>query len=734
MPSSIRFLQPLSLCVALLLGAATLFAQNTIHVPGDQATIQGAINAANNGDTVLVAPGTYYENINFKGKAITVTSSGGAAVTIIDGGNKESVVTFSSGEGPSSWLKGFTLQHGTASPNNRYRGGGIYVSGGSPTITNNVVQNNTSCGGGFGIGLYFSSPLIQNNSIANNNDRGVGCSGGDGAGVLVAGAGTAQIIGNVIANNAAYSGNGGGVALESAGNALVKNNIISGNNATGLSPASQGGGIYSEGNTNDTITQNIIYNNSADQGSGIFSGSWGTIQNNTIVGGSGPSGLGSAIYSISGTQLQFFNNLLIGFSGQNAVYCDGTFSQQPSSFSNNDAFSPSGTGFGGTCSSAGSLNGNISVDPMFVNPTNQDFHLQSSSPAIDAGINSAPDLPQTDYDGKPRIMDGNNDCVSTVDIGAYELQRAASVTFSTNSLSFGNQVIGTSSSAQPVTFTNSGNTCFQFSNTQITGDFSQSNTCDVAGVPGGSSCSYYVAFSPVATGQRSGALNVDGSDGASTRNLNVSLSGYGLTAQPSLTLSSASLTFAAQLVGTSSAVQTVTLTSTGNTALVFSGVSVSGPFAQTNNCPSSLAPTATCTISISFHPTAGGSQSGLLSITDNGSGSPQKATLSGAGVDFSIAANPTSASVKHGQSVKFTVAVTPVGGAFSSSVALSCSGLPAGASCAFSPANVTPGANGATSALTFSTTGKTPRGNYNILIVGRSGTDVQSLQILVSVN
>ncbi len=75
----------------------------TIHVPGDYHTIQEAIDASVNGDTVLVAPGTYVENINFNGKAIIVKGSGGADVTVIDGGNPSnpdfgSVVTFQSGE------------------------------------------------------------------------------------------------------------------------------------------------------------------------------------------------------------------------------------------------------------------------------------------------------------------------------------------------------------------------------------------------------------------------------------------------------------------------------------------------------------------------------------------------------------------------------------------------------------------------------------------------------------
>ena len=84
-------------CSILTIGAA---AQNTIHVPGDQYTIQDAINAANSGDTILVAPGTYSANLDFLGKAITITSSGGAQNTILDGDTKGPVVQFVTGETP----------------------------------------------------------------------------------------------------------------------------------------------------------------------------------------------------------------------------------------------------------------------------------------------------------------------------------------------------------------------------------------------------------------------------------------------------------------------------------------------------------------------------------------------------------------------------------------------------------------------------------------------------------
>ena len=95
------------LCLVLVLAtsiAVSIAHAAIINVPADQPTIQAGINAASNGDSVLVAPGTYTENINFMGKAITVTSSAGAETTIIDGGNTAPVATFSSSEGPMSVL------------------------------------------------------------------------------------------------------------------------------------------------------------------------------------------------------------------------------------------------------------------------------------------------------------------------------------------------------------------------------------------------------------------------------------------------------------------------------------------------------------------------------------------------------------------------------------------------------------------------------------------------------
>lgn len=218
---------------------------------------------------------------------------------------------------------------------------------------------------------------------------------------------------------------------------------------------------------------------------------------------------------------------MVGSSGPNAVYCDGTYSQQPPAFTNNDAFLSGGNGFDGTCASLSGQSGNLSTDPLFVNAAGGNFQVQTTSPAIDAGSNSASKLPQTDFATNPRILDGNNDCMSVVDQGVYEVVRNATVSFSASSLTFPNQPLGVSSSPMPVTLTNTGNGCFVFSSTTIAGDFSQMNSCATTGLTGGNSCVYNVIFTPAATGARSGVLTVTGSDGIKTASPSVSLSGVG---------------------------------------------------------------------------------------------------------------------------------------------------------------------------------------------------------------
>ncbi len=130
------------------------------------ATIQAAIEAAEDGDVVVVLPndcnaeGRYYENIDFLGKAITVRSSDGPAVTTIDANGSGTVVTCTSGEGPSSVLEGFTITGGTgASARGSTCGGGMYSSNSSPTVVNCIFSWNSAFLGG-GLYLKDGSPTL----------------------------------------------------------------------------------------------------------------------------------------------------------------------------------------------------------------------------------------------------------------------------------------------------------------------------------------------------------------------------------------------------------------------------------------------------------------------------------------------------------------------------------------------------------------------------------------------
>ncbi|MBV9303612.1 MAG: choice-of-anchor D domain-containing protein [Acidobacteriaceae bacterium] len=214
---------------------------------------------------------------------------------------------------------------------------------------------------------------------------------------------------------------------------------------------------------------------------------------------------------------------------------------------------------------------------------------------------------------------------------------AAAVSLSTTSLTFPGQQVGSTSSAQPVTVTNSGSAALTISNIAVTGDFAQTNTCSGSIAPTGS-CTINVTFSPTTTGTRTGAVTI--TDNASGSPQTVSLTGTGVAA--AVSLSTTSLTFASQLVGTTSSVQPVTLTNNGTGTLTISNIAATGDYAQSNTCGSSVAAGGNCTINVTFHPTTTGTRTGTVTITDNASGSPQSISLTGTGVAPAVSLSTTS--------------------------------------------------------------------------------------------
>jgi hypothetical protein len=238
----------------LLLTAPAITTAKTIYVdddnPADFNNIQAAINNTNDGDTIIVAEGTYYENINFKGRNIALMSTDPnnpdiVAATIIDGNNVESVVTFAGTESETCVLAGFTIQNGFQDSDLIKGGGGM--CGGSETnhthatIRNNIITHNFAWDGG---GLSRCDGLIEKNIVTNNYARW-------------------------------YQG-GGGLYLC---NGLIRNNIISGNNAGGCESA--GALSYCDATIeNNTIAYNFSH------GVGVVAYGNGSIRNCIIWGNS----------------------------------------------------------------------------------------------------------------------------------------------------------------------------------------------------------------------------------------------------------------------------------------------------------------------------------------------------------------------------------------------------------------------------------------------------------------
>ncbi|MGA8865906.1 MAG: choice-of-anchor D domain-containing protein [Candidatus Sulfotelmatobacter sp.] len=211
------------------------------------------------------------------------------------------------------------------------------------------------------------------------------------------------------------------------------------------------------------------------------------------------------------------------------------------------------------------------------------------------------------------------------------LDPAKLVLLSSSNLVFGNQAVGTTSSAQNVTLTNNQALPLNVSGIATTGDFSQTNNCGATVVAGGS-CTISVTFKPTATGTRTGSLTI--TDDASSSPQVVSLSGTGTSsAAPAVSLSSTSMSFTAQVVGSTSAAQMVTVTNVGTANLIITGISASGDYSETDSCVGvSVPPTSTCSISFSFTPSASGTIAGIATLFDNAPNTPQLIALNGSGV------------------------------------------------------------------------------------------------------
>jgi hypothetical protein len=254
------------------------------------------------------------------------------------------------------------------------------------------------------------------------------------------------------------------------------------------------------------------------------------------------------------------------------------------------------------------------------------------------------------------------------------------VTLTPGSLSFGTVQAGSTSAPQTVTMTNVGNATLTIAGMVASGDYAQTNTCG-GSLAASANCTISITFTPASNGQTNANLTI--TDNAAGSPQVVALSGS--VTGPVLTLVPSSLSFTATLVGTGAGYEEVTMLSNGNGPVTITNVTASGDFSVNNTCPSVLG--GSCPLEVGFNPTAGGTRTGTLTVTDNAYGSPQTIPLTGTGIDFNVATasgSPSTQTVSPGQTASYSLALSGTA-QFSSSVSLTCSGAPALATCTVNP-------------------------------------------------
>jgi len=348
-----------------------------LNVPGDYSSIQEAVDAAVDSDTVLVAAGTYTENINFNGKSIVLGSwyittgdTSYISATILDGAQNGSVVEISSNEDSTTAVSGLTIRNGKANS-----GGGVYIEDSDPRICSCRIINNTAeCSNGIGGGIFCknSSPVIQECEIAWNAAIGKDESNGWGGGIGIY-LGSALIRNCYIHGNTATYGNAGiGV---SGAEAVIQGCVITKNRGYACS------GVGCQ-NSEMVFINNTLANNYSSESEGFY-----FIQSSPVI-----------------------RNSIIWFNSNKYGYQEiGGWGGTP-----DITFSNIQDGWGSLPL--------LEENPVFIDTAHSNFRLDAGSPCIDAGTNDITecDLPALDLWGNPRVCDGDNDGAAVVDMGACE--------------------------------------------------------------------------------------------------------------------------------------------------------------------------------------------------------------------------------------------------------------------------------------------------------------------------
>jgi predicted outer membrane repeat protein len=461
------FLNILTLLVLTIANApaATYYVATTGNDanPGTQAqpfrTIaRGIAVAAANGDTILLADGTYNEHhLDFGAKNLVLQSlSNNPAVCSVDCQQTGPGFVIGGGQNATTMVSGLTIKNGRVSTDQK--AAGMWINNASPTITNCIFANNTNTG--FTISALSvelaSNPTLTGCTFQNNSStygtlalRGTGAtitnchfSGnavGTGGGGIIQYGGTVTLTGCTFTNNtAAY----GGAVYPRGGAMIVDRCTFTGNRATDR--VGGGGGAIYAGLADMTLTNCLFINNTTAEDNRI-----GTITINGHSISLTSSGINTPVKIVNCTLTGNWTNQITSanISAYNArvnivnsIIRGGdsgfAFADLYTNLDNNVSVTYTNTqrGYSGT--------GNITADPQFVNPAGGNYRLQSNSPCLNAGSAAAPGLPATDLDGGPRILG------SAPDIGVYELWVSASGVWFVDKV-LGNDTTGNGSPSAP---------------------------------------------------------------------------------------------------------------------------------------------------------------------------------------------------------------------------------------------------------------------------------------------
>jgi parallel beta-helix repeat protein len=586
------------------------------------SAFNAAISAAGSGGTVWIPTGTY----NIPGH-ISVNN-----VTIAGAGMWYSTVTgaapgFYGNSAPSAstnvHLQNFAIFGNVQDRNDSAQVNGIGGAMSSSTVSNIWIEHDK-------VGAWMDGPMngltFSGMRIRNTTADGINFHGG--------------VTNSTVTNSDIRNTGDDGIATwADSGIGADSGDTIS-NNTVQLQMLANGIAIY--GGHDNTVTGNLVQDTGITQGGGIQVGQrfnstpvgTTTISNNTMIrdGDLDPNwqfGVGALWFDGSQGAITGpinVTNALIEQSPYEAIqWVEGTISGV-----NLNNVTISGTGTfalqeqtGGTASATNVVATGVAQANAGNAPS---YSCEGTAFTItDGGGNSG--ITPTQCNGWPAPV--------------YPPYPNSGVTVAPSALNFGSVATGSTSSAQTVTVSNPTSSAASVSSIATSGDFAQTNTCG-SSIAANGSCAVSVTFTPTATGTRTGNLTVNAGGVTNT----VSLTGTGTAPGPVLNAAPASLSFARTVVGSTAAAQTVTVTNSGTTAATVSGVTVTGDFTQTNNC-TSIAVGASCAVTVTFKPTAGGTRTGTLTVTSNANNSPTTVGLSGSGIDSTtnIALNqPASAS------------------------------------------------------------------------------------------